>query len=346
MLHPNQSIVIHAAGDLRIETRDIAQPSADEVLVHMRTGGICGSDLHYFQHGGFGPIQLREPMVLGHEVSGIVSAIGIGVTQVRVGQLVAVSPSRPCFDCLYCNAGQENHCLNMRFYGSAMPFPHIQGAFRQQLIVKAEQCVPADGLTAAQAAMAEPLAVCLHAIKQAGNLSGKTVLITGCGPIGCLSVLAARYAGAKRIIATDLSDYTLDIAQTCGADIVLNTRTKPDALNAFHREKGQIEVHLECSGAAPALAAGVACLCPGGILVQLGLGGDMNIPLQAITTKEITLRGSFRFHSEFANGVNLMKSGLIVVDPLITHSFGIAEAKTAFETAGDRSQAMKVQISF
>ena len=346
MLHPNQSIVIHAAGDLRIETRDIAQPSADEVLVHMRTGGICGSDLHYFQHGGFGPIQLREPMVLGHEVSGIVSAIGIGVTQVRVGQLVAVSPSRPCFDCLYCSAGQENHCLNMRFYGSAMPYPHIQGAFQQQLIVKAKQCVPADGLTSAQAAMAEPLAVCLHAIKQAGNLSGKTVLITGCGPIGCLSVLAARYAGAKRIIATDLSDYTLDIAQTCGADIVLNTRTKPDALNAFHREKGQIEVHLECSGAAPALAAGVACLCPGGILVQLGLGGDMNIPLQAITTKEITLRGSFRFHSEFANGVNLMKSGLIVVDPLITHSFGIAEAKTAFETAGDRSQAMKVQISF
>ena len=143
MLHPNQSIVIHAAGDLRIETRDIAQPSADEVLVHMRTGGICGSDLHYFQHGGFGPIQLREPMVLGHEVSGIVSAIGIGVTQVRVGQLVAVSPSRPCFDCLYCSAGQENHCLNMRFYGSAMPFPHIQGAFQQQLIVKAKQCVPA-----------------------------------------------------------------------------------------------------------------------------------------------------------------------------------------------------------
>ena len=234
----------------------------------------------------------------------------------------------------------------MRFYGSAMPYPHVQGAFQQQLIVKAKQCVPADGLTSAQAAMAEPLAVCLHAIKQAGNLSGKTVLITGCGPIGCLSVLAARYAGAKRIIATDLSDYTLDIAQTCGADIVLNTSTKPDALNAFHREKGQIEVHLECSGAAPALAAGVACLCPGGILVQLGLGGDMNIPLQAITTKEITLRGSFRFHSEFANGVNLMKSGLIVVDPLITHSFGIAEAKTAFETAGDRSQAMKVQISF
>ena len=147
------------------------------------------------------------------------------------------------------------------------------------------------------------------------------------------------------MIATDFSDYTLDIAQTYGADIVMNTRTEPNTLNAFHAEEGQIEGHLECSGAAAALATAVACLRPGGTLVQLGLGGDMNIPLQAITTKEITLRGSFRFHSEFANWVDLMKSGLIVVDPLITHSFRIAEAKTAFETAGDRSQAMKVQIS-
>ena len=346
MLRSNQSIVIHAARDLRLEQREITGPGKGEVLVNVQAGGICGSDLHYYQNGGFGPIQLREPMVLGHEVSGTVAALGTDVDNLHIGQLVAISPSRPCHTCHYCLGGQENHCLNMRFYGSAMPFPHIQGAFQQQLIAEEGQCIPADGLTAGQAAMAEPLAVCLHAIKQAGHLDGKTVLITGCGPIGCLGVLAARQAGAGRIIVTDLSDYTLNMAQICGADIALNTKTTPNALNPFQAEKGQIDIHLECSGAASALSTGVTCLRPGGILVQLGLGGDMTVPMQAITAKEITLRGSFRFHSEFATAVGFMQSELIVVDPLITHSFEISEVDKAFDTAADRSQAMKVQLTF
>ncbi|MGJ8627914.1 MAG: L-idonate 5-dehydrogenase [Sulfitobacter sp.] len=346
MRSANHSIVIHAARDLRVEARDVPAPGPGEVLIDMRAGGICGSDLHYYSHGGFGPIKLREPMVLGHEVSGTISQLGEGVQGLSVGQLVAVSPSRPCQSCTYCLRGQQNHCLNMRFYGSAMPFPHIQGAFQQRLVAMANQCVPADGLTAAQAAVAEPLAVCLHAIKQAGDLVGKTVLITGCGPIGCLSMLAARRAGAAQIIATDLSDYTLDMAQTCGADQVLNTRSDPDALMPCQMDKGQVDVHLECSGAAPALASGVACLRPGGTLVQLGLGGDMMVPMQAMTAKEITLRGSFRFHREFATAVQMMQAGLIKVDPLITHSFDIAKAVEAFETAGDRSRAMKVQLTF
>ncbi|MGC1494210.1 MAG: L-idonate 5-dehydrogenase [Sulfitobacter sp.] len=346
MTSPNQSIVIHAARDLRVEGRDVPTPGPNEVLIDMQAGGICGSDLHYYNHGGFGPIQLREPMVLGHEVSGKVAQLGKGVAGLDVGQLVAVSPSRPCQSCTYCLRGQQNHCLNMRFYGSAMPFPHIQGAFQQKLIAMASQCVPADGLSAGQAAMAEPLAVCLHAIKQAGDLVGKTVLITGCGPIGCLSVLAARRAGAAMIIATDLSDYTLKMAQTCGADQVLNTLENPDALQPFHADKGLIDVHLECSGAAPALASGVTCLRPGGTLVQLGLGGDMMVPMQAMTAKEITLRGSFRFHPEFATAVEMMQAGLIIVDSLITHSFDVSKAIEAFETACDRSRAMKVQLSF
>jgi L-idonate 5-dehydrogenase len=346
MTAPNQSIVIHAAHDLRVEPRNVPALGPGDVLIKMQAGGICGSDLHYYNHGGFGPIRLREPMVLGHEVSGEIAGLGKGVQDLQLGQRVAVSPSRPCQSCTYCLRGQQNHCLNMRFYGSAMPFPHIQGAFQQQLVALASQCVAADGLTAGQAAMAEPLAVCLHAIKQAGDLVGKTVLVTGCGPIGCLSILAARRGGAATIIATDLSDYTLEMAQTCGADQALNTRMEPDALTPFHADKGQIDVHLECSGAAPALVSGVACLRPGGTLVQLGLGGDMTVPMQAMTAKEITLRGSFRFHAEFATAVQMMQSGLIVVDPLITHSFDISDAKQAFEMAGDRSGAMKVQLTF
>jgi L-idonate 5-dehydrogenase len=117
-------------------------------------------------------------------------------------------------------------------------------------------------------------------------------------------------------------------------------------LEEFQADKGQVDVHLECSGAPAALAAGVACLRPRGILVQLGLGGDMTVPMQALTAKEITLRGSFRFHEEFFTAVKLMQSGAITVDHLITHSFPVSEAVQAFTTASDRSQAMKVQLQF
>ncbi|MFK7750991.1 MAG: L-idonate 5-dehydrogenase [Sedimentitalea sp.] len=341
-----KSIVIHAAKDLRIEQREVAKPGPGEVRIAMAAGGICGSDLHYYNHGGFGAITLREPMVLGHEVSGHVAELGEGVTELRVGQLVAVSPSRPCYDCRFCHEGAHNHCLNMRFYGSAMPFPHIQGAFQQELIADVAQCAPADGLSPGEAAMGEPLAVCLHATRQAGEMLGKTVLVTGCGPIGMLSILAARRAGAGRIIATDISDFTLDLARKIGADDVVNMASNPDGLAQFEADKGQFDVLYECSGVAAALAGAVPAMRPGGVIVQLGLGGDMSLPMMAITAKELSLRGSFRFHSEFFTGVSLMQKGLIDVKPLITHTLGIDDAVKAFDLAGDRSQAVKAQIAF
>ncbi len=341
-----RSVVIHAARDLRIEERPVDDPGPGEVQVTLAMGGICGSDLHYYNHGGFGAIRLREPMVLGHEVSGHISKLGPGVDGLRVGQLVAVSPSRPCGTCRYCAEGARNHCLNMRFYGSAMPFPHIQGAFRQVLVAEAGQCVPADGLSAGQAAMAEPLAVCLHATRRAGNLLGKRVLVTGCGPIGQLSILAARRAGAVEIVATDLSDFTLRVARTVGADRTINMAEMPDGLAGYGAEKGTFDVLYECSGAAPALVAAIPALRPRGVIVQLGLGGDMSLPMMAITAKELELRGSFRFHEEFAMAVQLMQGGLIDVDPLITHTVALGRAVAGFDLAGDRSQAMKVQIAF
>ena len=197
-----KSIVIHAAKDLRIEDQPTTDPKQGEVQIDIAAGGICGSDLPYYQHGGIGDaIRLKEPMVLGHEVSGHITKIGAGVTNLKVGQLITVSPSRPCGSCDYCQKGQQNHCLNMRFYGSAMPYPHIQGAFPQTLNANASQCAVAEGLTAAEAAMAEPLAVCLHATNIAGSLLGKSVLVTGCGPIGVLSIMCARRAGADLIVA-------------------------------------------------------------------------------------------------------------------------------------------------
>lgn len=339
-----RSIVIHGAKDLRVEEKEVETCGPSQVLVRIERGGICGSDLHYFNHGGFGAVRLREPMILGHEVAGRISALGEGVDDLQVGNLVAVSPSRPCRSCRYCLEGKPNHCLNMRFYGSAMPFPHIQGAFRELLVADASQCAKANGLSAAEAAMAEPLAVCLHAVRQAGEVLGKRMLITGSGPIGVLCALAARRAGAAEIVVTDITDQTLAHARRAGADRTINTATEADAMAVFSADKGCFDIHLECSGAPAALTSGVAALRPKGVLVQLGMGGDMNVPMQAITVKELSLRGSFRFHEEFATAVSLMQGGLIDVKPLITHSVPIEQAASGFYLASDRQQAMKVQI--
>jgi len=341
-----RAIVIHQARDLRIEPYAEELPGAGEVAIKLACGGICGSDLHYYNHGGFGAVRLRQPMVLGHEVSGHVTALGDGVSRLAIGDLVAVSPSRPCGHCSYCGQGLRNHCENMRFYGSAMPFPHVQGAFREHLVALESQCVKADGLTAGEAAMAEPLSVCLHATRRAGELLGKRVLITGSGPIGSLCVLAARAAGAVEIVVTDLSDAALSYAGKAGADRVINTRTDPDALSAYATGKGSFDVLYECSGAAAALAGAIPAMRPRSVIIQLGLGGDMTLPVQAMTAKEIDLRGSFRFHEEFAVAVRLMQAGRIKVEPLISHTMKFEDAVAAFDLAGDRSQAMKVQLSF
>ncbi|NND21444.1 MAG: L-idonate 5-dehydrogenase [Silicimonas sp.] len=341
-----KTITAHAAKDLRLEDHPDPEPGPGQVLVRMQAGGICGSDLHYYNHGGFGTVRLKQPMILGHEVAGRVAALGDGVEHLTEGQLVAVSPSRPCGDCAYCAEGRQNHCLDMRFYGSAMPFPHIQGAFREMLVADAAQCVPADGLSAAQAAMAEPLSVVLHAANRAGPIAGKRVLVTGCGPIGLLAVLVARTFGAVQIVATDITDFTLDMARQVGADDTVNVAETPDGLSPFTAGKGRFDVLFECSGVASALAAAVPAMRPCATVVQLGLGGDMTLPVQAMTAKELALKGSFRFHHEFPLAVEMMQAGRIDVSPLVTQTLPMSSAVEAFELASDRSRAIKVQISF
>ena len=341
-----RAITIHKAKDLRIDELPADEPRANQVEIKLASGGICGSDLHYYNHGGFGPVQLKEPMILGHEVSGHVEAIGPDVEGIQIGDLVAVSPSRPCGTCHYCGEGLRNHCENMRFYGSAMPFPHIQGAFRELLVADASQCVVANGLTAGEAAMAEPLSVALHASRRAGDMLGKSVLVTGCGPIGTLAILAARAAGAAQIVATDLSQNALSHAAQAGADQTINMMEQADALEPYQQGKGVFDVLFECSGAQQALSAGIAAMRPRGIVMQLGLGGDMTLPMMQVTAKELDLRGSFRFHEEFPMAVALMQAGRIDVKPLISHTLPLDRAVEAFELASDRNQAMKAQIAF
>ena len=342
-----KALKIHGAMDLRIEDFHLEELTPNQVQISVAMGGICGTDLHYYKHGGFGQIKLREPMVLGHEVSGHISKLGSKVTNLAIGELVSVSPSRPCNNCEFCLKGFQNHCLNMQFYGSAMPFPHIQGAFRETLIAEDYQCIPADGLSAGEAAMAEPLAVCLHAINQAGNIFGKKILITGSGPIGTLCVLSARRAGAEKIVVTDISDNALDFSNSVGADMIINTLTNYDQLEQFQVGKGAFDFAIECSGSASGINDAIKSLKPKGTLIQLGLGGDILMPLVAVTTKELNIKGSFRFHSEFQLAVKMMQKKLIDVNPLITHKIPFKDAEKGFHIAMDEKEnSMKVHLAF
>jgi L-idonate 5-dehydrogenase len=340
-------VVIHAPGDLRVEPVAATAPASGQVTVAIQAGGICGSDLHYYHHGGFGAIRIKEPMVLGHEIAGVISAVGADVSHIRKGTRVAVNPSQPCGHCRYCRDGQQRHCLDMRFLGSAMRFPHVQGGFRQSLTVRADQAVPiSDGMTMAEAAMAEPLAVCLHAVRQAGPMLGRKVLVTGCGPIGILTVLAARLAGAVEIVATDLSAFTLRAAEQNGATAALNVAEKPDALSVYARDKGHFDVMFEASGASAALRGAFEALRPGAVIVQVGIGGDVTVPMNVLVAKELQLRGTFRFDQEFQLAVDLMGAGRIDVKPLVTETVAIRDADAAFKLASDRQRAMKVQLAF
>jgi L-idonate 5-dehydrogenase len=343
-----RALVAHKPHDLRVEHREAASsPGTGEVRVRIDRGGICGSDLHYYHHAGFGTVRLKEPMILGHEVSATVLEVGAGVSRVRPGDRVALNPSMPCGHCRFCVAGMRNQCLDMRFFGSAMQFPHTQGLFRDEVTLPEGQVfvVPGDldlGLTAC----AEPFAVCLHAVASAGSLVGRRVLISGCGPIGCLTIVAARHAGAQEIVCTDIARAPLDIALRLGADRAIDLGADPDALKPFAAEKGAFDVVFECSGSGPALAGAFEVVRPRGTIVAVGLGGEPSLPLNLAVAKEIALRGSFRFDEEFGWAVGLVAKAAVDLSPLVTHTLPLTQAEDAFRLASDRARSMKVQLAF
>jgi L-idonate 5-dehydrogenase len=306
-----RAVVIHAAKDLRVEERSLEAVGPGQVVVRIEVGGICGSDLHYFNHGGFGTVRLREPM-----------------------------------HCSFCLEGLPNHCANMRFYGSAMVMPHVQGGFRGMLVCDAAQCEKATSVSTAVLVLAEPFSVALHALSRAGSVVGKRVLVTGCGPIGALVVAAAHFHGAGEIVVTDVVDEPLQVARTLGADRTINMATDPNGLAPFGAGKGSVEVMFECSGNEQALRSGLAVMRPRGIVVQVGLGGEFAVPLNLVVAKELSLQGTFRFHCEFALAVKLLEAGKVDLSPLLSQTFEVDQAQAAFETANDRRRAMKVQLAF
>jgi L-idonate 5-dehydrogenase len=344
-----KAAVLHAAKDLRVEDLPERAMERDEVAVRFAAGGICGSDLSYYFKGRVGDFALREPLVLGHEVAGIVERVGSEVEGLATGDPVAVNPSRPCHICDRCREGRSNLCRNMRFFGSAAVFPHVQGAFCETIIARMDQCVKVPpSMPLRVAACAEPLAVCLHAVRRAGELLGRKVMIAGAGPIGLLCAMAVRLSGASYVAITDLVDEPLALARDAGADETINVSGEPERLSRYEADKGTFDVALEATGSPQALASLFKVVRPGGRLVQIGMmpPGEVPVPANMLMAREIDFIGAFRFHEEFATAVDCLTRGLIDVAPILSMEVPMSRADEAFRIAADRTKAIKVHLHF
>jgi L-idonate 5-dehydrogenase len=337
-----RAVKIFGPGTLRV-VQEYLEPLPDNrVRIRFRAGGICGSDMHYFSHARNGDFAIVEPLTLGHELAGEIAALGCGVSGLSVGDHVAVNPSRSCGACDYCRAGRANLCQNGYFMGSASRLPHMQGGFASLFDVSPEQCIvvpkemPMDSI-----ALAEPLAVCLHAVSRAPSIAGTEVAIMGCGPIGLLTAMAARKKGAARVTLFDLEAGPLKRAEALGFQ-TLQLTDAPLPSSTTNR----FDVVFEAAGAPAALATALGIVRRGGTIVQIGniSGGAVPVPINLVMGKEVDLRGSFRFDKTFSEAVDLIISGAIDTQALISSRHKINDAQEAFSLALDRAASMKVML--
>lgn len=345
----NQAIAATLFGpeDLRVIDRDLGDLAEGFVRIKFGAGGVCGSDMHYFKHARTGDFVVKSPLVLGHEIAGTIAAINASAPGLKVGDRVAINPSRWCGTCPNCRAGKQNLCDNIFFMGSASKTPHMQGGYSSQFDAIPAQCVKIpDHVSFKAAALGEPLAVCLHAVNRAGDMQGKTALILGAGPIGLLTMLAAKRAGASRLVVADIAAAPLAFATRLGAHEAIDVSGGTDALMASAKAN-EIDVVFEATGSAPGVRSAIHACKRGGVIVQIGniSGGEIPAPVNMIMSKEIDFRGTFRFGNEFFDAVSMIADGSIDVLAIVTGERSLTNAPDALRLAFDRSQSMKVMIT-
>ena len=335
---------LHGPRDLRSTELDPPRPAPDEVLVKVCATGLCGSDLHYYQHGQNGPFVPERPFILGHESAGEIIELGTRAKSVHLGNRVAIDPSHPCRACAHCITGRYNLCPHMRYFGSAACNPPQDGSFREVVPIRAENCYPIpDEMTYAEAALLEPLAIALHGIGQAQPIAGRRLLITGAGPIGQLIGLVARHYGAAHLAVSDIRADALDLAAMLWADQPLRA-DDTDALTAA--AVTGFDAVIEASGAPAALTAAYHHCRAGGTIVQLGVQpGPVELPVNLIMSKELSVRGSFRFAHVFADALDLLARRQLDIAPLISSRFDFADLLAGFEAAL-QPETIKVVIDY
>ena len=345
--------VMYGIGDVRIESRAVPRPKDDEVLVRVKRVGVCGSDVHYFTRGRIGDFVVRQPMILGHECSGVIEAVGDGVTTFSPGDRVAVEPGYTCRTCFYCKAGHYNLCPNVTF----MATPPVDGAFCEYVAWPEDFVFGLPPSMSFEAgAMMEPLAVGLWAAERGGVKSGDAVAIFGSGPIGLLTLQAAKVAGATTLIAVDIVPARLDHARRLGATHVVNDRdgtaleqirSITNALRGSGPAYTGVDVAFETAGAERATRNALASTRPGGVAVLVGLPPQtmVEIDLVAAASKEIDIRGQFRYANRYPAAISLSAKGRVDVESLVTHHFPLREVADALRFADQhKAESLKVIV--
>ncbi|TVQ28171.1 MAG: L-idonate 5-dehydrogenase [Spirochaetaceae bacterium] len=347
-------------GAKNLVERSAPDPTAGpgEVCIRVNTVGICGSDIEYYLHNRIGSFIPRGPLVLGHELSGQVVAVGSPVDPsssstvpgsgghgVVVGSRVAIDPSMPCRVCAYCRAGRHNLCTNLKFIGTAATVPHLAGGFAGYVVVPRANCfLMPDDISWGEGACLEPVSVAVHAAVRAGSVAGRRVLVSGGGTIGQFVALVARAFGAAVVAVSDPQQHRREFAVSQGGDFGIDP-TQPDDMARVREQTGGFDLVFEASGAAPAVRANLELVNRGGTIVQIGsIAGDVELPLNLVMSKELSIVGSFRYADVYPTSMNLLASRRVDVRPLISATYRFADTPAAFALAAERGNAIKIQV--
>jgi L-iditol 2-dehydrogenase len=331
----NRAAVLHGIGNLRVEDVPRPSPGAREVLVEVHSVGVCGSDVHYYEHGRIGSFVVEAPLILGHESMGIVVELGEGSGRHRVGDRVTLEPGVPCGRCRECRHGRYNLCPFVKFFAT----PPIDGAFARYVTIHEDfaYALP-DALSDDEGALMEPLSVGLWACWKGKVGPDTAVLVTGAGPIGQLATQVACALGATDVTVTDVNPHRLEVAVRGGASRILNVEREPLAGSGV-----KADVLLECSGNPAALTDGVLALRPAGIAVAVGMGPEESatVPMAAIQSREITLTGTFRYANTYPAAIALAASGRVDLDAIVTGHFSLEETEAALRATREDPASIK-----
>ncbi|MFD6857382.1 NAD(P)-dependent alcohol dehydrogenase [Rhodococcus sp. NPDC060090] len=318
-----RAAVLVEPGRIVVEERPVPQPGPGDVLVRVASVGVCGSDAHYYREGRIGEFVVEAPLVLGHEASGTVVAVGDGVSAERLGQRVSIEPQRPDPGSIETRRGDYNLCPHMQFYAT----PPVDGALCDYVTIGAHFAHPVpDGVSDDAAALCEPLSVGIAAVRKARVTAGSSVLVTGAGPVGIVTIQVARAFGAVDIVVTDLDERRREIARSFGATATLDPRS--DDMSAV-----QVDSYIDASGASAAVDAGIRAVRPGGTVVLVGSGSEsMRLPVQVIQNRELFLTGVFRYANTWPTALSLLTSGRVDLDTMITARFPLENVVDALES--------------